>query len=110
VKARVESLSKEVAELAMNFAPPWAGRGGGGRGGGPVNPVARMAQAKNGLMGGMWPTQTTLTAYTESKAEVTKLLAQVNTLLTRARSVSADLAKHGIQLEVPVSQRSTTTQ
>jgi photosystem II stability/assembly factor-like uncharacterized protein len=110
VKARVESLSTEFGELAMNFVPAVGGRGGGGRGGGPVNPVVRMAQAKNGLMGGMWPTQTTLTAYTESKTEVTKLLAQVDTMLTRARSVSADLAKHGIQLEVPVSQRSTTTQ
>ena len=34
----------------------------------PVSVAGRITQAKNGLMGGMWPTAQTIRAYDEAKA------------------------------------------
>ena len=62
---------------------------------------ARLAQAKNALMGTMWPTEQILRAYTDSKAELPKLIAEAQGLLTKASALSTALAKHNLTLTVP---------
>jgi photosystem II stability/assembly factor-like uncharacterized protein len=103
VKAMFDSVSKDVAALAPKFAPPAGGRGGrgGGGGGGADNPVARAAAAKNGMMGGMWPTEQTMKAYADAKAQVPKLLADAHALFAKAAALSSALAKHNITLTPP---------
>jgi photosystem II stability/assembly factor-like uncharacterized protein len=102
VKSMFESVNKELAALTPKFSPPAGGRGGRGGGGGAADsPLARAATAKNGMMGGMWPTQATFTAYTDAKAQAPKLFVEANALLTRASALSAALAKHNITLSVP---------
>jgi hypothetical protein len=112
VKSSFEALQKELVALVTRFTPQAGGRGGFGGGGGnaPPSAVARLGQAKNGLMGGMWPTQATMDAYAQAKTDVPKAIADVNALLAKATGVSAQLAKHGITLTVPaVPARTTTT-
>jgi photosystem II stability/assembly factor-like uncharacterized protein len=109
VKTSFEALQKELASMVTKFTPPQGGRGGFGGGGAPPNPVARLAIAKNGLMGGMWPTRTTMDAYADAKTDVPKAIAEVNALLAKASAVSASLAKHGITLTVPPSAVKSTT-
>ena len=53
------------------------------------------------MMGGMWPTQSTFTAYNDAKSGVPKLLAEANALFTKATALSSALAKHNITLAVP---------
>ena len=53
------------------------------------------------MMGGMWPSQTTLTAFNEAKSGVPKLLVEANALFTKATALSGALAKHNITLTVP---------
>ena len=102
LKASFEAVSKELGALTPRISPPAGGRGGGGFGGGaPASPVARLAQAKNVLMGTMWPTEQTLRAYTDSRADVPKLIAEAQGLLTRASALSTALAKHNLTLTVP---------
>jgi photosystem II stability/assembly factor-like uncharacterized protein len=102
VKTMFDDVNKELSVLAPKFAPPQGGRGGGGRGGGaPDNPIARIGIAKNAFMGGMWPTQAVMQAYTDAKAQSPKLFADANALLTRASTLSSALAKHNLTLTVP---------
>ena len=102
VKTMFDDVNKELSVLAPKFAPPQGGRGGGGRGGGaPDNPIARLGLAKNAFMGGMWPTQAVMQAYTDAKAQTPKLFADANALLTRASTLSSALAKHNLTLTVP---------
>jgi hypothetical protein len=103
VKAMFDSVSKDVAALAPKFAPPAGGRGGRGGGGGAAadNPVARATAAKNGMMGGMWPTEQTMKAYADAKAQMPKLLADANAVFVKAAALSAALAKHNITLTAP---------
>jgi hypothetical protein len=49
-----------------------------------------------------------LDAYTEARAGVPGAIAEANALLTKARALSAALAKHGIKLDVPAPARSQT--
>ncbi len=115
VKASFDAVNKAVASLAPRFAPG-GGRGGfgggqaaaapaaqaGGRGGTPPRSVvARVALAKNGLMGGMWPTEQTMRAYTESKAEVPKAIEEANALFAKAGALSTALAKYNLSLTAP---------
>ncbi|CAN5726138.1 hypothetical protein BH24ACI5_BH24ACI5_16240 [soil metagenome] len=103
VKAQADAFNKEFTALATRLVPAAGGRGGGGRGGGggaEPSPIARAAQAKNGMMGGMWPTQTTMTAYTDAKAGVPAAITEGNAMVARAQALSAALAKHGITLTV----------
>jgi hypothetical protein len=112
VKSSLEALQKDLTALVAKVAPPAGGGRGFGFGGGattPPSPVARLGVAKNGLMGGMLPTQATINAYNEAKVEVPKVIAEVNALLSRAAGVSAALAKHGITLTVPAPAARTTT-
>jgi hypothetical protein len=105
LKTMFDGISKELTAFAPKVAPPAGGRGfggGGGRGGaGADNPVARLAQAKNALMGGMWPTASTMQAYTDSKAQVPKLIAEANALFTKATALSGALARHNLTLAAP---------
>ncbi|HEY0874745.1 MAG TPA: hypothetical protein VGD94_14830 [Vicinamibacterales bacterium] len=109
VKTQAESFNKEFTELANKIAPQGGGRGRGGfgGGGGTPSPVARMAQAKNGMMGGMWPTQMTMDAYNEAKSGVPAAITEANTMIAKAEALSAALAKHGIKLDVPAARVGT---
>jgi hypothetical protein len=110
VKASFEAVQKEVAAMVTQFVVQGGGRGGRGGGGAAPGPVARAAIAKNGMMGGMWPTRLTMDAYTDAKAGVPKAIADANALLAKAVGVSAALSKHGITLTVPAMDgRMTTT-
>ena len=111
VKSSFEALQKELAALVTKFAPQGGGRGGfGGGGGAAPSPVARIGIAKNGLMGGMWPTKATMDAYSDAKVDVPKAISEVNALLNKAGAISGSLARHGITLTVPAAPgRSTTT-
>ena len=67
VKASFDQLSKDLAAMMPKFVQPGGGRGGGGGGGGRGagagdNVMALAAQAKNGMMGGMWPGEQTTKA------------------------------------------------
>jgi len=105
VKSAVDSLGKELSATMTRFAAlaGGGGRGGGGRGGGGAadNPLARVGQAKQGLMAGMPPTEQTTRAYTSAKTEVPKAIAEANALLGKARDVGASLAKYNVTLTVP---------
>jgi hypothetical protein len=74
---------------------------GGGRGGVNESVMTQLAQAKNGLMGGMWPTEQTTKAYADVKTKVPKAIADANALMTKAQALSAELAKYNITLTVP---------
>jgi photosystem II stability/assembly factor-like uncharacterized protein len=75
--------------------------GGGGRGGGAATGLARVSQAKNGLMGGMWPTESIMKAYSESKTEMPKAIGDVNALFGKATTLATTLAKYKLTLTVP---------
>jgi photosystem II stability/assembly factor-like uncharacterized protein len=106
LKSSIETLQKEIATLAPKLVVQGGGRGfggggGGGRGGAPDNLAARLAQAKNGLMGGMWPTEAVMKAYSDSKADVPKAIAEANTLFVRAAMLGSALTKHSLTLTAP---------
>jgi hypothetical protein len=107
LKASFEIFNKELSALAPRFAPPVGGGrgggGGGGRGGGAPdnNLLTRLGQAKNGLMGGMWPNEQTMRAYNDSKLQVPKAIAEASALLTKAAALSTALATHNLTLTVP---------
>jgi hypothetical protein len=104
VKSTIQSLQKEVATLAPKLVLQGGGRGfggGGGRGGATDNLAARLAQAKNALMGGMWPTEAVMKAYSDSKVEVPKAIAEANSLFVRAATLGSSLTKHSLTLTAP---------
>ncbi|MGH9409062.1 MAG: WD40/YVTN/BNR-like repeat-containing protein, partial [Vicinamibacterales bacterium] len=102
VKTSFDALKKQVADVMPQLAAP-AGRGfgGGGRGGGAPTVAGKIAQAKNGMMGGLWPTAQTLKTYSEAKVDAPKMLAAANTAIAQAQTVSASLAKYNVTLTVP---------
>ena len=106
LKSSVETLQKDVAALAPKVTLPAGGRGfggGGGRGGGAGDSlVARVGQAKTGLMGGLPPTEATMRAYTESKTQLPKAIADANSLFTRAATLSSALTKYSLTLTAPM--------
>ena len=103
VKASFDRLSKDLAGIVARFAQPAGGRGfgGGGRGSASDSVMTRLAQAKNGLMGGMWPTEQTTKAYAEAKANVPKAIGDASALVTRAQALSTQLANYNLTLTVP---------
>jgi hypothetical protein len=107
LKASLETLQKDVAALAPKLTvPAFGGRGfgggGGGRGGGAGDSlVARVGQAKTALMGGLWPTEATMRAYTESKAQLPKAIADANSLFARAATLGSALTKYSLTLTAP---------
>jgi photosystem II stability/assembly factor-like uncharacterized protein len=104
-KASFQALNKELAVLMPRFQAGSGGRGGaGGASGGPTpvpSVVARISQAKNGLMGGFWPTAQTLEAYSEAKTATPKATAEASALFAKAATVSASLATHKLTLTAP---------
>ena len=52
-------------------------------------------------MGGLWPTETTMRAYTESKAQLPKAIADANSLFARAATLSSALTKYSLTLTAP---------
>jgi hypothetical protein len=106
VKTSFEAVDNELIELTAKFAPPAGGRGfgggggGGGRGAVADNPVSRLAQAKNGLMGAMPATAQTTEAYKRSKTDVPKAIEEAQGFLSRAQALSGMLAQHNITLTV----------
>jgi len=107
VKSTFSQFSKDLAAAAAKFAQPAGGRGfggggGGGRGGaGNDSVMTQLAQAKNGLMGGMWPTEQTTKAYADAKTKVPKAIGDANALIAKAQSLSTELAKYNVTLTVP---------
>jgi photosystem II stability/assembly factor-like uncharacterized protein len=105
LKTMFDGLSKELTAFTPRIATPAGGRGfggGGGRGGaGADSPVARLAQAKNSLMGSMWPTSATMQAYGDAKVQVPKLIAEANALFAKATALSGALAQHKLTLTAP---------
>ena len=53
------------------------------------------------MMGGMWPTAASMKAYTDTKAELPKAIADANAMFARAQTLSSELAKHSLTLTVP---------
>jgi hypothetical protein len=105
LKTAVETLQKDVAALAPKMTLPLGGGrfgGGGGRGGGAGDSlVARVGQAKTGLMGSLWPTELTMRAYTDAKAQLPKAIADANSLFVRAATLSSALTKYSLTLTAP---------
>jgi photosystem II stability/assembly factor-like uncharacterized protein len=106
VKASFEAFAKDVATIAPKFTAPVLGRGGQGGGGfGGQAPtdyiVTKLGQAKNGLMGGMWPTQATLSAHDDAKVQVPKAITDMNALFVKAAALSKTLEAHKLTLKVP---------
>jgi hypothetical protein len=110
VKASFDQLSKDLTAMMPKFVQQGGGRGGagggaggGGRGGAANdNVMAQVAQAKTGLMGGMWPGEQTMKAYNESKAKMPKTIAEANALIVKAQTLSTALTKYNISLPVTV--------
>jgi hypothetical protein len=119
VKAQFDAINKQLAAVMPKFAAGGGGRGGGaggaggagaagaqpaggGRGAAPTpSVIARLGQAKNGLMGGMWPTEQTMKAYTDSRTDFPKAVTEVNAVFTKAAGLATALAKYNVTLDVP---------
>jgi len=103
VKASFDAVNKERAALAPRLAVPAGGRrgGGGGRGGADESLLVRLGQAKNVMMGGLWPTDQTMQTYRSVKVELPKAIADLNAVFTRAAALSKALAPYKIALEAP---------
>ena len=96
VKGAFEALEKERAALAPKFAVP-ARRFGGAS----DSLLVKVGQAKNELMGGMWPTATTLKAFEDAKRNVPKAVADANAFFTKAAAVAETLKTYDLKLDAP---------
>jgi photosystem II stability/assembly factor-like uncharacterized protein len=111
LKSSFEALSKEVAALAPKLTAPTFGRGGGGGGGGGrgsalnENVLARIGQAKTGLMGGMWPTEQTFRTAEEMKTQGPKAIADAKALYGKAAALGTELSKYSLTLTAPAPLR-----
>ena len=102
LKTSFDAVDEELLELTAKLAPPAGGRfGGGGRSGTPDTAMARLAQAKNGLMGGMPATAQTQESYKRARIEVPKAIEEANAVLAKVQLLSTVLARHNITLTVP---------
>jgi photosystem II stability/assembly factor-like uncharacterized protein len=101
VKSAVDALAKDVAATASKFAQPLGARGGARGGGASDSLVARIGQAKNGLMGGLWPGEPIMKAYSDVKAQAPKAMADANALIGRASTVGTTLSKYNVTLTAP---------
>jgi len=107
VKTQAEAFNKELTAVSAKLLPPAGGRGGGGGRGADPTPIGKATAAKNGMMGGMWPTALTMTAYNEAKTEVPAAISEANTVLTKAQALSTALARHSITLTVAPAKPAT---
>jgi hypothetical protein len=113
LKTSFEAFNKDLGKFAPTFATAGGGAGGRGGGGGAGGPggggpggaggsvLARLGQAKGGLMGGIWPTEQTMRAYNEAKTQVPKAIAEANALFAKAAALSSALATHNLTLPAP---------
>jgi hypothetical protein len=115
VKAAVDGFTKELAAVLPKFAAAAGGRGGGtpaaaagqagggARGGTPpvVSVAGRITTAKNGMMGGMWPSSQTTRAYDDAKGMAPKAFAEANAVIAKAATLSKTLAAHKVTLAAP---------
>ena len=106
VKSAFESLKTDTASMLTKLPPGGGGAGrggggGGGRGGNDPSLTGKIAQAKNGMMGGMWPTSITMKAYADAKTDAPKTLADANALFAKAAAVSTSLATYNLKLDAP---------
>ena len=106
VKTSFEAFNKDLTALAPKFIVAGGGRGGGGgggRGGAPTGdqPMARAAQAKNGLMATMPLTEGTTKAYADAKAQMPKAVTEASALFAKAAALSPTLAKYNLTLTPP---------
>jgi hypothetical protein len=99
VKTSFDAFKKDVTAMAPKYAT--GGGRGFGRGNADQTVLGKITQAKNGLMGGMWPTEQTFKSYREAKAETPKAVGDANALFAKAKTLSADLAKYSVTLNVP---------
>jgi hypothetical protein len=63
--------------------------------------LVKVGQAKNGLMGGMPPTEQILRAYADVKTQTPGAVSDINAVLADAVPLSAALAKYHLTLTVP---------
>ncbi len=110
VKASFDAFNKELTALAPKFAAPAGGRGGG-RGAAPTGdqPIARAAQAKNGLMATMPLTEGTTKAYADAKAQMPKAVTEANAVFGKAATLAPTLAKYNLTLTPPPQIRTDGT-
>jgi hypothetical protein len=103
VKSSIEALKKDLDALAPKLAVPQGGRGGGGGGRGGQNEslIAKIGQAKNGLMAGMSPGEQTTSTYAEVKTQAPKAIADLNAAIAKATAVAASLKTYNLTLTVP---------
>src|SRR6185503_2243438 len=101
VKSAFEAVKKDVDALAPKLAIPAGGRGGGGRGNAPEALLAKIGQAKNGLMAGMTPGEQTTTAYADAKTQAPKAIADLNDVIAKAGPLAASLTRYNLTLTVP---------
>jgi photosystem II stability/assembly factor-like uncharacterized protein len=103
VKVSFDEVKKELDALAPRLATPQGGRGGGGGGGrgNNENLAAKVGQAKSGLTAGMSPGDQTVRAYTQVKAQTPKAIADINTVIAKATTLSRTLATYSLTLTVP---------
>ena len=95
VKQEFEAFKQAISAIAPKYARPAGGRFGGG----PSNNVlTNITRAKSGLMGGMMPTQTTLSAYDSARTDAPAAMAEAERVLEQAETVAQSLARHGIAL------------
>ena len=111
-KAEFAAFNKQFDSLRVKFGVPLGaaagGRGGGGGGGGgrggadPQNALARTATVKTQIMA-IWepPSPASVKQSSEARAALTKAIADANTFLAKARSMSESLKKYDITLTVP---------
>jgi photosystem II stability/assembly factor-like uncharacterized protein len=103
VKTSLDAFKKDLDALSARLAVPQGGRGGGGGGRGAANEslLTKIGQAKNGFMGGMVVGEQTTRAYSEVKAQLPKVIADLNLAIAKARDLSTALAKFNLTLTVP---------
>ena len=103
VKTAFDALKKDLDAIAPKLAIPQGGRGGGGGGRGGANEslLAKIGQAKNGLMAGMAPGEQTTTAYADVKAQAPKAIADLNAAIAKATTVATSLKNYNLTLNVP---------
>jgi hypothetical protein len=101
VKSSLETLKKDLESLAPRLAIPQGGRGGGGRGTATESLLAKIGQAKNGLMAGMSPGEQTNTAYADVRVQSPKAIADLNTAIAKAATLAGSLSRYNLTLTVP---------
>jgi photosystem II stability/assembly factor-like uncharacterized protein len=104
VKSQFDALKTETSALMAKLplaAGGGRGGGGGGRGGADTSLTGKIGQAKNGAMGGMWPTSVTMKAYNDAKTDAPKILADANALFAKAAALGTSLAKYNVTLTAP---------